>query len=87
MSGVNIKKVLRARKRCGHCDELLSLPVYKRHKLWYYNDTNGTWKTAGGNVSSDESDIDIDTGKCTSGEESDTCFNSDFDADLELISG
>ena len=62
MSGVNIKKdFLKARKRCGHCDELLSLPVYKRHKLWYYNDTNGTRKVekAAGNLSSSE---ESDTG-------------------------
>ena len=34
------------RKRCGHCDELLTLPVYKRHRDLYFNKIQKEWKQA-----------------------------------------
>ena len=31
------------RKRCGHCDEFLTLAVYKRHRGRYYNSDSKQW--------------------------------------------
>ena len=31
------------RKRCGHCDELLTIPVYKKHKDLFYDRKNRQW--------------------------------------------
>ena len=31
------------RKRCGHCDELLTIPVYKKHKGLFYDRKNRQW--------------------------------------------
>ena len=33
-----------SRKRCGHCDKILSNRVFKRHKQWYFNDNTRVWK-------------------------------------------
>lgn len=34
------------RKYCGHCQQYLALPVYKRHNADYYNPATRTWWTA-----------------------------------------
>ena len=34
------------RRKCGHCNELLMLPVYKRHKALYFEDKTGLWATS-----------------------------------------
>ena len=31
------------RKRCGHCNELLTNPVYKKHKDLFYDRKNRQW--------------------------------------------
>ena len=53
---VQLKSKSRKRKRCGHCNEDLSLPVYKRHKNLYYNSQAKTWRQE----SSGESEGDDD---------------------------
>lgn len=34
---------LNSRKRCGHCDQYLTVPVYKRHKSLYFNISTCSW--------------------------------------------
>ena len=48
------------RKRCGHCDELLTLPVYKRHKTLYYSSESRLWRRieSSGEESAGESMVD-----------------------------
>ena len=43
------------RKRCGHCDQLLTLPVFKRHKERHYNTDTKRW-CRGFESSGEESD-------------------------------
>lgn len=49
------------RKRCGHCDELLTVPVYKRHKRLYYDSDNKRWNRpeSSGEESAEESTVDF----------------------------
>ena len=36
----------RKRRKCGHCNELLMLPVYKRYKALYFEDQTSLWATS-----------------------------------------
>ena len=59
------------RKRCGHCNEVLSYSAYLSHKALFYNEVTGKWTTEAGTVvcsgSSEDSieeiacDYDMDT--------------------------
>ena len=43
------------RKRCGHCNQNVVIPVYKRHKNLYYDAKLNQWSTIGSDIlSSDE---------------------------------
>lgn len=43
------------RKRCGHCNQNLVIPVYKRHKDLYYDSKLNQWSTIDSDIlSSDE---------------------------------
>ena len=44
------------RKRCGHCDQLLTLPVFKRHKERHYNTATKRWCRGLVESSGEESD-------------------------------
>ena len=46
------------RKLCPHCDQLLTLPVFKHHKSIHYS--NGTWKKERA-ISSDEADPEAES--------------------------
>ena len=34
------------RKFCNHCEQMLSLPVYKRHKADFYDEKKDLWITS-----------------------------------------
>jgi len=38
------KRTKHKRKRCGHCDEILSYSAYKAHKNLYYDDAERQWR-------------------------------------------
>lgn len=42
-SGSSSGSCSKQRKRCGHCDELLTPRVYKRHKDLYYDASMKKW--------------------------------------------
>lgn len=46
------------RRRCGHCDQLLTTRVFKRHRDIYYNHTEKSRKHMV-ELSGDESEIDM----------------------------
>ena len=48
------------RLRCGHCDELLSHRVYKRHKKDYYDTAERRWIRRAIDSSSEGSDPEQD---------------------------
>ena len=41
-------RVKHRRKRCGHCDEVLSYSAYRAHKDLYYNKAEGKWRRCKG---------------------------------------
>ena len=62
---VQLKSKSRKRKHCGHCNEDLSLPVYKRHKNLYYNSQAKTWRQESSGESEGDDDeslfLDLDS--------------------------
>ena len=40
-----MKKLEQKRKYCSHCNEFLTLPVFKRHKDDYYDSNTRSWRT------------------------------------------
>ena len=46
------------RKRCGHCNQNLVIPVYKRHKDLYYDSKLNQWSTIDSDISSSDEEFD-----------------------------
>jgi len=39
----SVKGTRHRRKKCGHCNELLSYSAYRSHKTLFYNEAKGEW--------------------------------------------
>ena len=55
----------RRKRRCDHCNQLLTIPVYKRHQHLFFDERRNFWRTVGSTYSAssdDDSETRMDEG-------------------------
>ena len=72
------------RKR-GHCDQLLTIRVFKRHRDLYFNPVEKKWKRTA-DTSSDEGEPEEECFQCTEEMDDEAMVLADFTGDCYILS-